>query len=346
MSPTKILTIVGITGNQGSSVAHRFLQDPNYHIRGITRNPSSPAAQTLAQKGIKIIPADLDDVSSLKTAFAGSTHIFSVTNYWEPFFRTDYRQQAAQQRISCRRYAYDVERQQGQNIADAAASTVDTLDENGFIASTLSHARKASKGVFQELYHFDAKADIFPNYVQEKHPRLAQKMSCVQTGFFMTSHKLVPDAYFHHADDGSCEMAFPTAPHSPVPHFDVNADMGTFVYAVSQMPPRKRYLAEGTTCSWSEYLALWSKVTSMEASYRQISLQELIEGTPDKEFGREVGDMLLYSTSPGYDGGDERLLRAVDIRKAGIECPMTTLEEFMEKEDWSAVLQKFGPGTQ
>ncbi|KAK1138549.1 hypothetical protein N8T08_002405 [Aspergillus melleus] len=344
MDHAKIITIVGVTGNQGSSVADRFLQDPIYHIRGLTRNPSSPAALALAEKGIEIIQANLDDISSLKTAFAGSTHIFSVTNYWEPFFRPDCRQQAEQQGLSCRRYAYDVERQQGQNIADAAASTVDTLDENGFIASTLSHARKASNGRFQELYHFDAKADIFPDYVQAKHPHLARKMSCIQTGFFMTSHKLVPDAYFHRADDGSCEMTFPTAPHSPVPHFDVNTDMGTFVYAVSRMPPGKAYLAEGTTCNWSEYLALWSKVTSVEAEYRQVSLQELIDGTPDKEFGREVGDMLLYSTDPGYDGGDEGLLKAEDMRKAGIECPMTTLEEFMKKEDWSEVLRKFGRG--
>ena len=81
-------------------------------------------------------------------------------------------------------------------MADAAARTVQTLADNGFIVSTLSHARKSSNGAFTELYHFDAKADIFPDYVQKKYPELAAKMSCVQTGYFMTSYRLAPEAYF------------------------------------------------------------------------------------------------------------------------------------------------------
>ncbi|RAQ62494.1 NAD dependent epimerase/dehydratase [Aspergillus flavus] len=340
MHPTKTICIVGVTGNQGGSVAQRFLQDPTYHVRGLTRDPSSTKAQELAAQGIEIVQANLDDTSSLKSAFAGANIIFSVTNYWEPFFRADCRQNAAELGISCRKYAYDVEYQQGKNIADAAAATAETLDENGFIVSTLSQAGRCSGGKFEELYHFDAKADIFPSYVQSNYPELARKMSCVQTGYFMSSYKLVPDAYFGRADDGSFEMAFPTAPDAAVPHFNVNADMGNFVYAVAKMPPGKSYMAEGTTCSWTEYMRLWSKVNSVPASYRQITLEELIDRTPDAEFGREVGDMFAYSTEPGYDGGDRELLHAADIRKAGIDCPMTSLEHWMKEEDWSSVLQK------
>ena len=80
--------------------------------------------------------------------------------------------------------------------ADAAATTADTLDANGFFASTLSHADKCSDGKFQELYHFDAKADIFPFYVNKKHPKLAEKMSCIHTGFFHTSYRILPNSYF------------------------------------------------------------------------------------------------------------------------------------------------------
>jgi hypothetical protein len=116
----------------------------------------------LGAQGVEIVQADLDDVESLIAAFIGAPIIFSVTNYWEPFFRPDYRQKAAEAGISCRKYAYDVEVRQGKNIADAAARTVDSLDENGFIASALSHARKCSKRVFTELYYFDGKADVFP----------------------------------------------------------------------------------------------------------------------------------------------------------------------------------------
>lgn len=80
-------------------------------------------------------------------------------------------------------------------MADAAATVVDTLLPNGFLVSTLSHAGRCSQGIFQELYHSDAKADIFPDYVNDKYPALAAKMSCIQTGYLFTSYRLIPDLY-------------------------------------------------------------------------------------------------------------------------------------------------------
>lgn len=192
---TKLICIVGVTGNQGGSVAQRFLRDPNYRVRGITRDPGSPAAQKLSAQGIEVVAGNLDDVQSLISAFAGANLIFSVTNYWEPFFRPDSRAKADELGVDYRKYAYDVEVQQGKNIVDAAMSTIDTLDVNGLIASTLSHASSCSKGKFKELYHFDAKADVFPGYINEKYPALANKASHVQTGYFMSSYKLLPSAY-------------------------------------------------------------------------------------------------------------------------------------------------------
>ena len=196
-TPKKLIVIVGATGNQGGSVARRFLQDPTYQVRGLTRNPSSEASLALIALGAEMVPAELDDLTTLIPAFAGANLIFSVTQYWEPFFRPDCRAQAKELGVSCRRYAYDVEYRQGKNIADAAAATVDTLDENGFLVSTLSHAGGCSEGRYKELYHFDAKADVFPKYVDEKWPELAAKMSCIHTGFFFTSYRILPTAYFH-----------------------------------------------------------------------------------------------------------------------------------------------------
>lgn len=191
---SKLIVVIGVTGNQGGSVALRFLKDPTYQVRGLTRDPTSSKAQSLAAQGIEIVQADLNDVSSLEAAFKGANLIFSVTNYWEPFFAG--RAEAAKQGITCRKYAYDVEYRHGKNISDAASTAVDSLEENGFLVSTLSHGAKCSNGRFKELYHFDAKADIFPDYVAEKYPALAAKMSCIHTGFFMTSHRLIPDAFF------------------------------------------------------------------------------------------------------------------------------------------------------
>lgn len=192
----KLICVIGVTGNQGGSVARRFLKDPRFRVRGLTRDNASDASQKLVGEGVEMVIANLDDVESLKAAFKGVNVIFSVTNYWEPFFRSDCRTKAEELSITCRKYAYDVEYRQGKNIADAAATVVDTLDVNGFLVSTLSHAAKCSNGTYKELYHYDAKADIFPGYVRENYPSLAAKASWIQTGYFNTSHRLLPGSYF------------------------------------------------------------------------------------------------------------------------------------------------------
>lgn len=115
--------------------------------------------------------------------------------------------------------------------------------------------------------------------------------------------------------DKTFQMSFPTTATAPIPHLEVNKDTGPFVYAVSQMPPGKTYLAEGTTCSWPEFLNTWGGVNGVATTYVELTLETFIENVPDKEFGAEVGDMFVYSSDPGYDGGDPAILRATDIEK-------------------------------
>jgi hypothetical protein len=154
-------------------------------------------------EGIEVTKTDLDGLESLTLALKNANVIFSVTNYWEPFFRPDCRQDARGLGISPAQFAYDVEYRQGKNIADAAAATCDSLDSNSFLVSMLSHAAKSGQEKFKELYHFDSKADIFPFYVRDKYPDLAAKMSCIQTGYFYTSFNILPDSYFGKASNAS-----------------------------------------------------------------------------------------------------------------------------------------------
>lgn len=358
MADKKLIVVIGATGNQGGSVARRFLQDPNFAVRALTRNPESPSSQALRELGAEVVKAELEDVASLEAAFRGANVIFSMTQYWEPFFRPDCRALATEQGISCRRYAYDVELRQGKNIADAtAAAALDTLDANGFLVSTLSNAKHCSSGRFTGLYHFDSKAEVFPDYVNEKYPELAAKMSCIQTGYFMTSHRILPEAYFRkvwlftrHAwssggpnrrqlPDGSFQMRFPTSEDKLIPHLDVNGDTGNFVYAVSQMPPGKQYMCAGSFFGFGEYIRLFGKVTGASVSYKQITFDEMVAEAAEEATGIEVGYMYEYADEPGYDGGMD-LLTAEDLRKEGIACPMTSLEEWIGKQDWSDVLNK------
>lgn len=65
----KLVVIIGATGGQGSSVLKSLLANPNYKIRGVTRNTSSPQAQALVAKGVEMVSADANDVESLVGAF-------------------------------------------------------------------------------------------------------------------------------------------------------------------------------------------------------------------------------------------------------------------------------------
>jgi uncharacterized protein YbjT (DUF2867 family) len=56
---SKILVVFGATGNQGGSVIRSVLADPKlskeFKIRGVTRDPSKPAAQKLAEQGVEVV---------------------------------------------------------------------------------------------------------------------------------------------------------------------------------------------------------------------------------------------------------------------------------------------------
>ena len=110
-------------------------------------------------------------------------------------------------------------------------------------------------------------------------------------------------------------MRFPTRPSAPVPHLDVQTDTGPFVYAVSQMPPGKAYMAAGSVVGFEEYIRLFGEINGVQTSYKHVSFDEMVADSPDDEdLGIEVAHMYTYADDPGYDGGME-LLTAEDLRK-------------------------------
>jgi uncharacterized protein YbjT (DUF2867 family) len=143
----KIIAVVGSTGSQGGGLVHAILNDPNggFAARAITRDPNKDKAKALAAKGAEVVQADLDDVESLKKAFAGAYAVYGVTNFWE-------------------HSSAEKEKAQAKNIADAAKAA----GVKHVIWSTLEDTRKLMQPddkrmpILQEKYrvpHFDAKAE-------------------------------------------------------------------------------------------------------------------------------------------------------------------------------------------
>src|SRR5437773_11831223 len=147
MADKKLIAVLGSTGSQGSGLVSAILADPNggYAVRAITRDTSKDKAKAMAAKGAEVVAADLDDVESLKKAFAGAYGVFAVTNFWEHF-------------------SAEKEKAQAKNIADAAKAA----GVKHVIWSTLEDTRKLMSfddkrmPILQEKYrvpHFDAKAE-------------------------------------------------------------------------------------------------------------------------------------------------------------------------------------------
>jgi uncharacterized protein YbjT (DUF2867 family) len=87
MPDKKIIAVVGATGHQGGGLVRAILADPSggFAARALTRNVNSDKAKALAALGAEVVAADVDDIESLKRAFAGAYGAFCVTFFWEHF---------------------------------------------------------------------------------------------------------------------------------------------------------------------------------------------------------------------------------------------------------------------
>jgi uncharacterized protein YbjT (DUF2867 family) len=191
MSQKKTIAVIGATGAQGGGLAWAILNDKDseFSVRAITRNPDSEKAKALAAAGAEVVSADLDDVESLKRAFAGAYGVFAVTNFWEHF-------------------SPEKELQQAKNIAQAAKDS----GVQHVIWSTLEDTRKfvplddnrmpTLMGKYK-VPHFDAKGEANEIF----------KSLDVPTTFLFTSFYW--DNFIHFgmgpkpSDDGKLAFALP-----------------------------------------------------------------------------------------------------------------------------------------
>ena len=82
MANDRTILITGVTGKQGGAVAQALL-GTGFRLRGLTRQPESERATTLARNGVDIVKGDLDDEATLRRALTGAWGVFGVQNTWE-----------------------------------------------------------------------------------------------------------------------------------------------------------------------------------------------------------------------------------------------------------------------
>jgi uncharacterized protein YbjT (DUF2867 family) len=83
MNTTDVIAVVGATGQQGSATIDALL-DRQVAVRALTRNVDSRAALALAERGVAVVAADLEDPESIRSAFEGAGAAFAMTSITGP----------------------------------------------------------------------------------------------------------------------------------------------------------------------------------------------------------------------------------------------------------------------
>ncbi|KAF7365970.1 NmrA domain-containing protein [Mycena venus] len=138
MGPSRIVTVFGATGLQGSAVARTLFRDGTFIPRAITRNPESAAALNLMAEGIEVVKADPLDKASLLGAMRGSEALTA------PIFPLKAEGEGPN------------EIDQGRNIVDAAKEA----GVKFFIFTSLPDIRKLSGGKYKNVLHYDHKVVV------------------------------------------------------------------------------------------------------------------------------------------------------------------------------------------
>ncbi|KAK9321326.1 hypothetical protein V1517DRAFT_293668 [Lipomyces orientalis] len=330
---SKLIVVVGATGGQGGSVISAFLKDPNFKIRGITRNPDGEKAKALTAKGVEMVRADLNDKASLVKAFEGAYAIFAVTDFFEPFGITD--------AVA----ASELEYQQGVNMAVAASKTA-TLQH--YLWSTLPYSYKLSQGKLT-VPHFDGKAKV-DEFIKNNEQLLSKTTFLYYT--YYSSNLFFPmynPIFIKSA--GKYVLLNPGDPEkTPIASLgDHRTNAGIFAYSVLVNPPKNG----GTyvKCSVEDfpsvgaYFAKWGSgsgrlASSQSTSVLQIPFEQYKALWP--KWGDEMGVMMCFwefmgekswSALPG-----DKMIHAYELMTETAKKELVTTENAFKALDWTPIL--------
>jgi NAD(P)-dependent dehydrogenase (short-subunit alcohol dehydrogenase family) len=309
---TKIITIVGATGTQGSSVAREFLSLEGWKVRCITRSPFSEKAQSLAALGAAVVKADLDDMASLEDAFDGAHAIFVNTDFWNGYTINGSGQKS-----------YDIEVRQGKNAADAA-SRVATLER--FVYSALGPMTRASGGKYPHSFHWESKATIV-DYITTQHADgLARKLSLIYLGAYSTNAFLLPKP---DPKTGEYSFVIPMKESDRMPVIDAASSTGRFVRALmidEEIGTKLLAYDTDSYLSMGELVKIWSRLTGKKAKFVQMGIQAIHELTG---ISMEVLDGPAFVSEFGFMGGIDSYIEPNQLKNRIVT---TSYEEFLRSK--------------
>ncbi|KAJ7160195.1 hypothetical protein C8R46DRAFT_1223684 [Mycena filopes] len=141
MTSSRVVSVFGATGLQGSGLVQALLKDGTFTPRAIVRDPTSAAALELKAQGVEVVKGDSLDKESLIAALSGSEAVFGLT---VPIWPIKKDGEGPNEIV------------QGKNMVDAAKAA----GVKFFVFSSLPNMAELSGGKYSNLQHYDQKAAV------------------------------------------------------------------------------------------------------------------------------------------------------------------------------------------
>ena len=228
----KVILVTGATGTQGGAVARELLKR-GYVVRGLTRNPESDRARTMADLGATMVLGDFDDPESLADAMQDAYGVFAVTNFWE--------------------HGYDKEVAHGVQLIDAAKAA----GIEHFVFTSVAGADD-----YTGIPHFDSKGEI-EVYLRES----GIKYSIVRPVEFMDNvaylrKQLLSGTYYDPRDSGRT--------HQWIAASDIGFFVGTAFDKPDKWLGKELDIA-GDELTLAEYVDILSVTIGQNVHHQQVS---------------------------------------------------------------------------
>jgi uncharacterized protein YbjT (DUF2867 family) len=91
MGQKLVVVVTGATGQQGGAVVKSLLER-GHEVRAVTRHTDSAKARQLANAGVTLVRASLEDTAALTQALKGATSLFAMTTPFEAGTHAETRQ--------------------------------------------------------------------------------------------------------------------------------------------------------------------------------------------------------------------------------------------------------------
>ncbi|KKK12923.1 hypothetical protein AOCH_000482 [Aspergillus ochraceoroseus] len=313
--------VISVIGAQGGSVVRSLIQNPQFEVRCITRNKSSPQAKELALLGASVVQADTTNTAVLEQALSGSWGLFM--------------------NVLTEETTLDVGTQQGIGmLASAAAAGVKHV-----VYSSAPHSERLTSGTCLAK-HLDVKARIecwgranpsFETFTPVMISWYMDNFCNPDFGMFFGGFPFKKD------EDGvlTCRMPL-SGGDETLPWLHVENDFGDIVHGIFLNPQRwnQRVIqCTGDLLSWEGIVSAFTKGTGQKARFQPYMLVSDMpthgwEGIRELFVYSQLRDGEYFGNAPNEVSTAQYLKTAAFKAKGGKgRESLTTVKEFFEQKE-------------